>query len=110
MHSDGGADASEPTVVADDPRAYHAYHDSRDTHSLSETVIEAIATIRNRDPTDDPIPLANIIDPDALDSLFANTHRGSERSAGHVVFSLSGLVVFVHANDHIFIREQSADA
>ncbi len=109
MHSDGGMDASEPMVVASEPRGYHVYHDSRDTYSLSETVIEAVATIRNRDPTDDPIPLASIIDPDALDSLFANTHRGSERNAGHVVFLLDGLEVFVHANDHIFIRERPSD-
>lgn len=106
MRSNGGTEVSEPTLVAVEPRGYHVYHDPASSYSVSETVIEAVAAIRNQDPTDDPIPLTDVLDPDALNSLFTDTHRGSERDGGHTVFLLSGLEVFVHANGHIFIREQ----
>ncbi|WP_266077777.1 HalOD1 output domain-containing protein [Haladaptatus caseinilyticus] len=106
MHSNGGTEASEPTLVAGEPRGYHVYHDSASLYSVSETIIEAIAAIRSSDPTDDLIPLTDVVDPDALNSLFADTHTGSKRNEGHIVFSVNGFDVFVHANGHIFIRER----
>ncbi len=106
VRTDGGDGASEPNLVANAPRAYHVYYDSSAPYSLNEVIIEAVAAIQNTDPTDDPIPLTDALDPDALDSLFAATHQGTERNSGHVKFQLSGLDVFVHANGHILIRER----
>ncbi|WP_227354088.1 HalOD1 output domain-containing protein [Haladaptatus salinisoli] len=103
MGSDGGEPV--PTPVADEA-GYHVYHDATSPRPLSETLITALAVIRNIDPTVESIPLADAIDPDSLDLLFADTHGGKERSEGYVVFTVVGLEVFAHANGHIFIRER----
>ncbi|SIR18451.1 hypothetical protein SAMN05421858_1731 [Haladaptatus litoreus] len=95
----------KPTPVANET-GYHVYHDATTDWELSETLLSAIAVIRNIDPTKTPIPLMNTVDSDALDALFANTHDGRERRQGHIVFTISGLEVFAHANGHVFIRER----
>jgi hypothetical protein len=95
-----------PTLVGDET-GYHVYHDATSPRPLSETLIIALAVIRNIDPTVESIPLADAVDPDALDLLFADTHGGKERSEGYVVFTTAGLEVFAHANGHIFIRERT---
>ena len=59
--------------------------------SLSVTVIEAVAAAKRVDPVDLPSPLADSIDPDALDVLFRN-------GTGRVSFDYSGYEVTVDAN------------
>ncbi|WP_440005359.1 HalOD1 output domain-containing protein [Halomicrococcus sp. SG-WS-1] len=99
-YSDGGG---TPTRLSGESPAYHVYHD--DSRSISETVIDAVAAIQNLDPTEARIPLDEVVDPDALDAIFADSFDGQTRDGGRVVFSVAGLDVFVHANRHIFIRE-----
>ena len=52
---------------------------------LSETVVMAVADAKDRAPTDLP-PLHDVIDPDALDALFADTLDGRTRSGGRLAF------------------------
>ena len=92
-----------PTQLSSESPAYHVYHD--DSRTVSETVIDAVAAIQNLDPTDTRIPLDESVDPDALDAIFEDTFDGRTRYDGRVVFEVAGLEVFVHANSHIFIRE-----
>ncbi|WP_458187186.1 HalOD1 output domain-containing protein [Haladaptatus sp. NG-WS-4] len=105
---DTGCDEDDPTPtpVANET-GYHVYHDATNTRPLSETLISAIAVVRNVDPTVAPIPLTDAVDPDALDLLFSDTHGGKERDVGYVVFTTAGLEVFAHANGHVFIRERT---
>ncbi|GAA0230652.1 HalOD1 output domain-containing protein [Haladaptatus pallidirubidus] len=100
-----GSDA-KPTPVANET-GFHVYHDATTDWELSETLLSAIAIIRNTDPTKSPIPLTDSVDPDALDALFADTYDGRERNRGHVVFTISGFEVFAHANGHVFLRERT---
>jgi hypothetical protein len=95
-----------PSPVADGS-GYHVYHG--DSRSVAETVIDAVAAIRNLDPTETWIPVADCVDPDALDAIFDDTHSGTSRHGGHVVLSLLDLDVFVHANGHVFLRDTRTD-
>ncbi len=97
------------TLVASNPRSYHIYHDTTTPRLLSEIIIESVAAIRDVDPTDTRMPLADIIDPDALDALFTDTYQGVKRTGGHIVFTFDGFTIFAHSNGHIFIREKSDD-
>lgn len=51
----------------------------------SETIVMAVADAKGCAPTDLP-PLHDVIDPDALDSLFADTLDGRIRSGGRLTF------------------------
>lgn len=51
-----------------------ASHDFRTDRSLSTTVVLAVSRARGVEPTELP-PLAEVIDPDALDALFAPDGR-----------------------------------
>ncbi|MGA9402303.1 HalOD1 output domain-containing protein [Haladaptatus sp.] len=104
--TNAGGDNGErgPTLVTSNPRGYHTCYDTT-SRVLSEVVIESIAAIRNVDPTATRIPLMEVVDPDALDALFADTYQGEERTDGHIVLPFDGLTVFAHSNGHVFVRE-----
>ena len=57
-----------------------------DRRAPSELVIEAVAEYADVDPLDFDVPLGQVIDPDALDSLFASQF-GSGRQEGRVEFT-----------------------
>ncbi|WP_435154430.1 HalOD1 output domain-containing protein [Haladaptatus sp. DFWS20] len=101
-------DDTKPIPIADET-SYHVYHDATSDWLFSETLINAIAVILNTNPTKTPIPLTDVTDTDALDVIFADTHDGRERNEGYVVFTISDLDVFAHANGHVFIRERPTD-
>lgn len=56
---------------------------------VSQTVVRAIAEARGTSPLALP-PLADVLDPDALDALYAE-----ERAASHVTFDYAGYSVSV---------------
>ncbi|GKZ12459.1 hypothetical protein HAL_03400 [Haladaptatus sp. T7] len=109
VDSDEENGANTPTRVASDPHAYHVYCDTATPRFLSETVIESVASIRGVDPTKTRIPLADVIDPDALDALFTATREGKGRKRGHITFSMDGFTVFAHSNGHVLLRERPTD-
>ncbi len=68
------------TMVAPD-------EESQDVNDrLSITVINAIAENEGTTPTEIRPVLYDIVDPDALDSLFSSTHHGDNRADGHLEF------------------------
>lgn len=64
---------------------------------VSSSVVAAVAAVSNADPLDLE-PLANHVDPEALDALFADMLDGTERAAGTVTFPYSGYEITV-SND-----------
>ncbi|QRV15825.1 HalOD1 output domain-containing protein [Haloterrigena salifodinae] len=86
--------------------------DSIDTscrRSPSRTVIEAVAEAEGI-PTEELRPptyasLHDIVDPEALDSLFAPRSNGTPRSDGEVSFPYCGYHVTVEADGSITLEE-----
>lgn len=64
----------------------------------SYAVIEAIATVTDRSPTDIG-PLSEAIDPEALDEVFASTFDDRPRAGGTICFPFEGLLVLVDAEN-----------
>jgi len=73
----------------------------------SEAVVSAIAEIENINVTEVE-PLYDVIDPDALDSLFS-TVRGEHEREGSVTFSLHGYYVFVHSDGQLIVHVEEKE-
>lgn len=82
------------------------YRTSYDPSSESPSVrlLEAVGAIRDEDPTDLD-PLDAYVDPDALDAVFEPT-RFSPGSHGSLSFVYEGLLVVVHSDGEIELREE----
>lgn len=63
--------------------------------SPSERVVAAVAARKDVDPVDLVRPLDDVIDPDALDALFAPRSDGQPRGTGRVLFRYYGYQVTV---------------
>lgn len=72
--------------------------------SLSLAVVEAVAT-REGVPVSDLPPLAEVVDPDALDGLFAPSLGGTTRLGGRVTFEYCGYHVVVNASGDVTVEE-----
>ncbi len=74
------------------------------TENPSIRVLEAVGTIRDAEPTMLD-PLDEYVDPDALDHVFRPT---TERAGVHgsLSFNYEGLLVVVHSDGEIELREQ----
>lgn len=81
---------------------YRANYDPDGATTLSNTVIEAIAEVAGVDPTRTAIPLADSIDPDALDTLFADDEGDAQ-----VSFTVCGLEVLVWSDGEIRIVDDA---
>lgn len=64
--------------------------------NVSYAVIEAIATVTDRPPTDIG-PLSEVVDPEALDEVFAPTFDDRPRAGGTICFPFEDLLVLVDA-------------
>ncbi|SIR04147.1 hypothetical protein SAMN05421858_1215 [Haladaptatus litoreus] len=76
-------------------------------------VVNAIAEHEGTTPTEIRPVLYDIIDPDALDSLFSETQLGNSRSDGHVSFEYDGHKVTVYSDGRVEIerlRESSTES
>ena len=75
--------------------------DSEDTpESVSVAVVMAVANVIGRDPMTIE-PLSTVIDPEALNRLFASTEPTAQGGGGRVTFSLEGCEVTVYANGRL---------
>ncbi|AQL42056.1 hypothetical protein BV210_04695 [Halorientalis sp. IM1011] len=74
------------------------------TQSPSIRVLEAVGAVRDAEPTALD-PLDQYVDPDALDHVFDPT---AEKSGTHgsLSFNYEGLLVVVHSDGEIELREQ----
>lgn len=90
--------------AADDPEAvvFESAFDPMEG-SVSLRVVEAVATLYDVDSTDLD-PLYSVIDPDALDALFAPT-QADRRLTGEVTFQYENLVISVHGDGTIRLSD-----
>lgn len=95
-------DSSRLTEAPDRNGVYRTTHDPDGPATVSDTVIEAIAEVAGVDPTSTVIPLADRVDPDALDDLFAD-----DVGDARVSFRVCGLDVFVRSDGHVRIVDES---
>ncbi len=78
---------------------------SADREPLSYRIVEAVADAEGVDPTDIEPPthdaLYDVVNPEALDSLFAPREDGSTRTQGQVAFEFCGYDVVVHSDGQV---------
>lgn len=79
--------------------------EATENRSLSYRVIEAVADAKGTEPAALD-PLYHVIEPDALDSLFANTANGRPRSLGRVLFVFAGCEVAIDADENIDVTRR----
>lgn len=77
------------------------------TDSVVDEVLAAIAGVRDLEPTEAP-PLAETVDPDALEELFDPVSREFADVAGYVVFTYEGLRVTVRSEGRIRVATDPA--
>ncbi|WP_128475922.1 HalOD1 output domain-containing protein [Halorussus pelagicus] len=94
-------DSSGVTEAPDRPGVYRATYDPDGSATLSDVVIEAIAEVADVDPTTTVIPIADRIDPDALDSLFADSEGKAQAT-----FRVCGLEVLVRSDGRVRIVDE----
>ncbi|WP_435153061.1 DUF7504 family protein [Haladaptatus sp. DFWS20] len=80
----------------------------QDGRMLGTTVVETVAEAAGVAPSDIQTCLYDIIEPDALDALFAPKENGEERANGTVSFSLHGHYVTVSADGIIEVESELA--
>lgn len=79
-------------------------YEVRPDKSVSVTVVEAVSEHENRRPMSLP-PLVDVIDPDALDRLFATTSDDADRRPGMVSFEYSHSHVVIDPNESITVAD-----
>ena len=82
---------------------HHVFHDWDGVESVSETIVDAIATYENTQRSDLPT-LDSSINPDALNHLFGSTDDDPP-NGGTVSFSYAGYVVLIMSTGQILIRK-----
>lgn len=90
-----GADSTRLEIIAENGE------------SISDLVVRNVAVYSNRTPLDLP-PLSDVIDPDAIDALFAATTGGHTRPGGTVEFDYAGYRVTI-SSDRSVSLEETAD-
>lgn len=87
--------------------------DTAAVHSVSFDVIAAIADEEGVDPMDIEPPeydaLYDVINPEALDALFAPREDGTARGSGRVEFDFCGYHVAVTSDGEVDVLEQHSN-
>jgi len=83
---------------------YVTKYDSQQQQPITETVIDAIATVSGTDPLDLP-PLYEAVDPDALELIVREPNAAPTRSC-FVGFTLGAWGVIVTGSGEIQVYEQ----
>lgn len=76
--------------------------DETDERSVSQAVIDAIAAVEGTPPTELSPPLYDVVDPEALNKVFAG-----KASLGKVVFDYNSYEVSVGADGHVAVKDHS---
>lgn len=77
--------------------------------SVSAAVIRAVSAVEGRDPSSIR-PLFEVVDPDALDALFAPRGDGTPRAGGRVSFVYGDSRVTVDNAEYVTVEPRSASA
>ena len=64
--------------------------------SVSTTITLAVAALEDREVEEVPI-LAEVVDPDAMERLFAEKPDGTPRQGGRIAFTLAGYEITLEA-------------
>ena len=96
--SDDGERASEATV-------HTTVHDWAGDDSLCFTVVRAAAAVSGKEPMKLQ-PLADVVDPDALEKFFVPGPAATPVTEGSVSFVLDGLDVTVYSSGEIVVESQ----
>ena len=72
---------------------------------MSERVVEAVAGAEDVSPTALSRPLNDVVDPEALDSLFEPQPDGRPRDAGRVEFGYYGYTVVVYGDGSVELED-----
>jgi hypothetical protein len=91
-----------PSLDRDGRAAFRVAPNDRD---VSTNVIEAIGEVTGCDLLGGGCVLYDVIDPDALDRLFANRDHDEAVTTGTVVFSLQGCRVEARADGELVLHE-----
>lgn len=75
--------------------------------SVVDEVLTAVCGVQDVDPTEG-LPLAEVVDPDALEDLFDPLADGLDDVAGYVIFTYEELTVTVRSEGLIQIVTQSS--
>jgi hypothetical protein len=97
--------AGEAVEWSERAQAYQVEHDPEEGR-LSTTVVFAVASLENR-AAEEMEPLADSVDPEALDRLFAPV-GGSERASGSVTFPFAGYAVTVSADGTVSLEPRTS--
>ncbi|ELY87804.1 hypothetical protein C483_17943 [Natrialba hulunbeirensis JCM 10989] len=85
--------------------------EATDSQSPSFEVIAAVAEQEGVDPTDIEPPeyqaLYDVVNPEALDSLFAPRQDGSDRLPGRVEFMFNGYQIIVEGEGDVIVQDSS---
>jgi len=85
--------------------------ESEPSQSVSFQVITAVAEREGVDPTDIEPPtyeaLYDVINPEALDSLFAPREDGTPRASGTVEFDFCGYRITAHSDGSVELTDES---
>lgn len=71
--------------------------------SVSMAVVYAVSAVDGRDPCSLP-PLAGVLDPEALDTLFGPQPDGDPRTGGRLSFTYSGCRVTLNNGEYLTIQ------
>ena len=71
-----------------------------DTRSVSRAVIDAVAAVEGTPPTELTPPLYDVVDPEALDNVFAG-----KASLGKVVFNYNSYEISVEADGYVAVKD-----
>lgn len=75
-------------------------YDIEGDESVSTAVVCAVSAVEGREPTS-LRPLADVLDPDALDSLFGAQHDGAPRQGGRLSFVYSKCRVTIDNGEYL---------
>ncbi len=78
----------------------------RDSGGVSEKVIDAVAEAEGIEPVDVAPPLYEVVDPEALDRVFAPST--GDQLSGEVTFSYSGHEITVGADGEVLVYSDAA--
>ena len=74
-----------------------------DSRSVSQTVIDAVAAAEGTPPTELTPPLYDVIDPEALDKVFAG-----KASLGKLVFNYNSYEINVEADGYVAVKDHTS--
>ena len=73
-----------------------------DTRSVSRAVIDVVAAVEDTPPTELTPPLYDVVDPEALDNVFAG-----KATLGKVVFNYNSYEISVDADGYVAVKDHT---